>query len=171
MGSFGDFFQRGLGPAPIGSPGGGLSVAWPIESFETPSLDLTVVQSNIELVPARPGYIALGFAALWLIEAISGTQTSPPTLQAGSDAAHSNFIPSTNSLPSNANINGGTTLPFLASSGSFIIISSPTTTTLQRLPNTTTFLDITAGAAGTGDFALRGRLIVGVKWCSARSSS
>jgi hypothetical protein len=152
-----DFLGPGTGPIPLGSGGSGLS-AFPVESFTTSILDLTQVVAGLELVPARAGYIPRLGGGFWDIEQVVGTQTNPPTIQAGSDTAHSNFIASTNATPSNASTNAAATP---------CVISGPNQASgggVQSLTNATIFVDITVGATGTGGFVLKGRFVVNVLW-------
>lgn len=134
-------------------------VAYVVETFETQKIDLTQSASNIELIPARPGYFPVAASVQWLIESQAGTQTTPPTTNAGSDAAHTNFFPSSATTPSNASVNA-------AAPPSFANAPAQAADTVQRIANATVFLDITAGAQGTGGFALTGKLVVTVFWIS-----
>ena len=152
-----DILGNGLGPEPLGSPGGGGLVAFPCETFQTLLLDLTKTVSGIELVPARNGHVAFQLASFWIIESTTGTQTSPPTVQAGNNGAHTNYIPSSGTTPSNANVAatvapGVTAGPFAAGNSIQIPINSPV------------LLDVTSGATGTGNFTLMGRLVTLVTW-------
>lgn len=149
-----DNMEFGAGPNPLSnSPGGGLG-AYPIARFETPSLDLTVPHLGIELVPGKPGYISVIASTNWLIERVNGTQTTPLTCNAGSDAAHSNVIPSVAIQPTNADVNGANVPSLAAGQGQNAL--------LKLIPGAPVILDITAGAAGTGSFALTGRYVVSV---------
>jgi hypothetical protein len=156
----------GLGPQALtGSPSNsGSAGAFPFENYQTPLLDLTIGQQlGIEIFPARPGYIVQVVNRSWLVESLSGTQTVPPSLQIGSNAAHNN-IQALNSSPTNANVNGFTT-PFYTSGGGII------PTGLQQIANATAFLDIITGASGTGGFALKARYVLSVFWVAVGGSS
>lgn len=151
-------FYRGLGPSLFqgpGTPSAG-AVAYPIEIYSTPILDLTKIVSGIEAIPARPGYIATQFNSRWIVQQLSGTQTSPPTYQMGSDPAHQNFVPST-AAPSNASVNAIVGTPALGNGGLL-------QTGLQFFPNAPVFFDVTAAAQGTGGFALLARHVSVVWW-------
>lgn len=154
-----DSLGDGLGPTPLGSSGAGSLVAFSHEVYESPTLDLTQTVSNVEIIPAKPGHVAAFVTgdAFWVIESVAGTQVTPPTIQMGSNAAHTNYIPSSAATPPNADVNAATppsisTFPTAAGN------------TVQRLANTPVFLDITAGASGTGGYACRARLSVLVRW-------
>ena len=148
----------GNGAGPSGFPGGGGLVAYPDECFQTPQLDLTVPTLGIELVPAKPGYYPMFVNGRWLIESHAGTQTTPPTTQAGSDAGHVNFLANASTTPANADVNNANP-PSISTS-----INAGTVNTVQRIPNATVFFDVVAGAQGTGGFALRGKFTCIVKW-------
>lgn len=160
-----DFLGGGAGPLPNGSPGGGGLVAFPFESFVTPILDLTKAQLGVEIVPAKPGHVAVILAtSLWFIEQVAGTQTSPPTLQAGSDPAHTNSIPSSSTTPSNADVaTSASILPALAVGPT----SQSAAVGVRRFVNAPIILDVTAGAQGTGGFSLKARFQCRVIWMAA----
>lgn len=151
-----DFIGSGLGPSQVGNQISGSLVAFPLDTYATPQLDLTQVVTGIELVPAKPGHIPVSATARFLIESTTGTQTTPLVSQAGSDAAHTNFKAST-SAPANVDVTGAP-VPAISSA----VGGSAVTT--QRIPNATVFFDITAGAQGTGGFTLRGKFVVVVRW-------
>jgi len=158
------YLGQGQGPAPIGPGTTGALSAYPVEMYQSPLLDLTQTVSGIELIPARPGYIPIIELALWETEFTAGTQTSPPTVRAGNDAGHTNFINTSSTTPSNANVNAAN-VPCL--------ITGPTgalsNQTAQQIPNATVLLDVTAGAAGTGGFALRAKLVCMIFWVAVGS--
>lgn len=155
-----DFVQPGLGPGLPGDPSSGIGVvAFPVETFETQTLDLTVANLGLELIPARPGYVPVFVSSYFVITASSGTQTSPLVSQAGQDAAHTNFWASQNGL-SNATVNAGTA-PY-ASIGPMAAAAA----TVQRNKNATVILDVTTGAVGTGGFTLSGRFVVVVNFAA-----
>src|SRR5579872_710594 len=87
---------QGYGPQPLqGQANAALcarSNAYPIETYQTPRLNLSKTYFGIELVPARPGYVAAPRSRFWVVSSVSGVQTTPPNTQAGSDAAHLNFM-------------------------------------------------------------------------------
>lgn len=153
-----DFFNgSGLGPLPNGSPNGGSLVPFPIECFVTPVLDLTIPTLGLEIIPARPGFYPFLQNLSWVIENLAGVQTTPPTIQAGSDPAHMNML-TPFQTPSNANlatILGST--PATAGGGNSV-------SGTQQFPNAPAFLDITIGSVGTGGFVLRARAVVRVGW-------
>lgn len=150
-----DILGSGVGPAPLSTPGGGL-VTYPWESFQSPLLDLTVPNLGIELVPGRQNFIPLLVLFGWILEQISGTQVTPCVWTAGSDPAHSNLT-SSSANPSNTDVNTNV-VPSVATLG------IGASNTLQRVPGLPTFLDVTAGAAGTGNFTLRAKLVVQIRW-------
>jgi hypothetical protein len=158
---YGDYLGQALGPMALGPfPTSGFQVMYPIEIYQTQILDLTKTASGIELVPAKPGHYPVIFSSTrFLVEAVNGTQTTPAQMQAGSDAAHTNLFISS-ALPSNANVNAvsPSALPGLA------LGPALATDTIRRIPNATVLMDITAGAQGTGSFALRGKLSINVAW-------
>lgn len=152
----------GTGPQTLEGPGTNSAavVAYPVEPFQTPLLDLTKTYSNVELIPARPGYVpivASGFFPEWVIESVTGTQTSPPTIRAGNDAGHVNTIPSTATTPTNALVN--TAVPPTVVTGP----ANPAVT-LKRIPNAPVFMDITVAAQGTGGYSCLARLSIVVYW-------
>lgn len=154
-----DSLGDGLGPVALGSSNGGSSLAFSHEVYESPTLDLTQPISNVEMIPAKPGHTAIfttgdGF---WVIESVSGTQVTPPTIRMGADAAHTNCIPSTATSPPNADVNA-------ANPPSLSTFVTGAGNTVQRFANTPVFLDITAGATGTGGYACRARLSILVRW-------
>lgn len=152
-----DFIGQGAGPIPVGTTGAGLA-SYPFEGFESATLDLTQITLGLEIIPARPGYFPYIFGALWIVESVSGVQTSPPTFQAGNDAAHTNTILPNSTTPSNANVNAANSVCAVTGPG---LLNSGT---VKKIPNATVFLDITAPAVGTGGFALKARLWVEVIW-------
>lgn len=154
MGSFDQFAGAGAGPIPQGNSTG--LVAYPNETFQTPVLDLTQVQLGIELVPAKPGHVFTVLFINWVITQASGTQTTPLTMQIGNDAAHTNICASQSIHPSNAEV--AAAVPPAVCSASSLALST------KLFPNAPTFLDITAGAQGTGGFSLKGYFIITTIW-------
>jgi hypothetical protein len=152
-----DYLGNGTGPASLGSPGAGTAVAFPHETYVTPLLDLTKAQLGIELLPAKPGYFPILLQTTWSIEQVSGTQTVPASVQAGSDAAHSNFLFASSTTPSNANVNAANP-PSIA--------AGPSNATFQNglQTNAPIFLDITSPCQGTGGFQLKAKLFMLVGW-------
>lgn len=149
-----DILSNGTGPIPEAANAG--RSPYPHETFVSPVLDLTVPTLGIELIPARPGYFAVATSITWVIELVSGTQTSPANFRAGTDPSHLNFI-TANGRPLNTDVNGAVT-PSVAVGGGLGAV------TLPRTSGTTVIMDVTAGAVGTGNFALRGRLAVIARW-------
>jgi len=145
-----DFLGNGLGPT------NGL-VVFPLETYVTDPIDLTLVTPGIEIIPAKPGHVPFLVGSTWIIEKASGTQTSPPTVQGGTNAAHNNVFTS-NTSPANADVTGAT--PPSISAGVGAAIPSPAAVT-ANLP---VIMDITAGATGTGTFAVVARLSVTIAW-------
>lgn len=159
-----DFLGPGAGPISTGTGGAGFG-AYAVEAFESPILDLTTTALGVELVPARPFYTPRLITASWLIEKVAGTQTSPPTVRAGNDAAHGNFIGQMSTTPSNANTNAAATP---------CVVTGPTAgtalgPTVQTITNAPVLLDIVSGATGTGGFMLKARLVVLVLWFAPSS--
>lgn len=151
--------QPGLGPQLLEGPGTSSAgqIGYLIEAYQSPILDLTRTWSGIEILPARPGFIAMpSQGGGWLIEAASGTQTTSITYRAGNNSTHDNFQPS-NSNPNNANINA-------AVPPSIILTSTIPANTVKRFANLPVLLDVTVAAAGTGNFVLRGSLSIPVIW-------
>lgn len=158
-------YGMGVGPLMLEGPGtnsaGSLGL---VEIFQSPLLDLTQTYSNIELVPARPNLVPyptdLAGPGSWLIEKLAGVQTSPPTIRAGSDAGHQNFILTTSTTPSNANFNASAAAPCISSGPNTGVTSG----TLKRIPNTPILFDLTSPAAGTGGYICLARYFVAVMW-------
>jgi hypothetical protein len=150
----------GTGPALLEGAGTNSAgeVAYLIEVFQTPLFNLTNTYSNIEIIPARPGYYPLAFNTAWIIESLSGTQTSPLTLRAGSNPGHSNIFPLQSTNPSNANVN--VAVPPSIASGLTIAVPNNT----QQIAKATVYMDITAPASGTGGFACTARMSFFVLW-------
>jgi len=153
---YGNYFGQALGPNPLGSPSGSSLVMYPVEIFQTPLLDFTQPISNIELAPARRGYAPVVALGRFLIEQVAGTQTTPPTTQAGNDPTHTNVIPQGNSSPSNTQVN--TAVP-----PAFGTVSLPATT-VKLLTNSPVLFDIVAGAQGTGGFVFKGKFVASIFW-------
>lgn len=152
----------GIGPLPNGSPGGGGLVCFPMELYETPILDLTIVTPPLEFIPARPGLIALPTSnSRFVIEQVAGAQTVPLTFRVTQDLINSNFANST-TVPSNADVNGGV-VPFISGGAN---ISSLTN---RRFPNTPFMFQMLTGAQGTGGFVLRGKFVTVVGWAAVGS--
>lgn len=156
-----DILGNGAGPLPAGSPGGGSS-CYPLETFETQTIDLTQPISGLEIIPARPFYSPHSVTTVWIVEQVTGTQTSPPTIRAGNDANHDNLIGPTSTTPSNANVNAAQVPCPITGPGTGAAIGP----TSQFIANAPVFLDVTAGAAGTGGFTLKARLAISVSWSS-----
>ncbi len=155
-----DLLGVGAGPQPLGSPGAASLISYPVETFQTPLLDLAVPNLNIEFIPAREGFVAWRLSSAWIIETALGTQTTPPVVRAGSDAARTNFLPSTSS-PSSANVNASVgNVPSLASG----IGNVNSNQANQKIPGATVYLDVVSGGSGSGGYALLARLVVNVMW-------
>lgn len=135
--------------------------AYTLEVYQTPLLDLTKTYANIELVPARPGFIPCLLRSVnlnrWLLESASGTQTTPPTIRAGSDIGHSNFIPVDVTSPSNARVNAGI-VP--------VQISGPPAAAIgvKQFPGLPIYFDVTIPAAGTGGYSAMAKYTCVVGW-------
>ena len=143
-----DILGNGVGPS-------GTTASLPGESFQTDLLDLTQPLLGIEVVPAKPGYAPIIFSPEWVIESVSGTQTSPPVYNAGTNPAHTNYNLAANT-PTNAATNAAVP-PCLA-------VGPSSTLPIQLTPNAPVIMDITAGAQGTGSFSLKARLLLTVAW-------
>jgi hypothetical protein len=154
----------GLGPQSLQGPntGSGSSVAYPLEFYQTPLLDLTKTYSNIEIIPARPGYVALIFFTRWMIESKNGTQVTPITCQAGSNITKNNNL-ALNSNPSNINVNNASTVPPCFVLGQSQLVPAPV------LINTPILFDVVTPASGTGGFSLMARLFVSAIWAAVGS--
>lgn len=129
------------------------------EIFITDALDLTAIQSNIRLIPARTGFFPVMVSRNWIIETVVGTLTTGPTSRAGNDAGHVNFAASTANTPPAAGVNTFTA-PFTSAANGF-----PSAGTTQ-IPGTDVLMDITLGAVGVG-LTLTARFGVGVNWFKA----
>jgi len=157
-------YLMGTGPELLEGPGtqsaGNLNL---VEIYQSPLLDLTKTYSGIELVPGKPGLIPYPIdiqgPGTWLLEQKAGAQTSPPTTQAGSDAAHQNFLKSSNTNPTNALFNTAVA-PCILNGPSTGALSG----TLKRLPGMPIYFDVTVPAAGTGGYICLARLYVAVGW-------
>lgn len=153
----------GLGPLVL-EPSDRISagrVPYPLEIYTTPLLDLSQVVTDLEIVPARFGYVPVNRVsgvALWVIESIVGTQTTPPTIKAGSNTARTNFFASSSATPSNADVNGAN-VPSISNASSAIAAVG-----LQLLPNSPIYFSITSPAAGTGGYKCMARLVFNVAW-------
>lgn len=155
-------FSPGVGPQKLEGPDmlSGSIGAYAVEVFQTPLLDLTKTYQKIELVPARPGYFPINLTtgkAQWSIEKVSGTQTTPPTIRAGNDPAHTNFFTSTSTNPSNADVNGAN--PPSVANGPFLPLGT-------EFSNATVYFDLTSPAVGTGGYSCMARLTCAVAWIS-----
>lgn len=156
----------GVGPQALQPTlvGGGASVAYPVELYQTPVLDLTKTLFGMELVPARPGHFPFQVFRWWLITQKNGTQTSPIAYRSGSNEAnaiqptpHNNFV-SAGASPSNADVNNvNLVIPCWAA-------GSSGAGNAQRLTNKPIIMDITAAAVGTGNFSLFASLATFVAW-------
>lgn len=152
----------GLGPQSLQGPGSRSAdnPAFPWETYQTPLLDLTKTYSNIEIVPARLGYFPFLLIGTWLIEQRSGTQTSPPTIQAGSDANHVNFIASSSPSPTNADTNNANPPSQTALVGGAVM-------TLQRIVNAPVYMDVTVAASGTGGYSCMASFVYSIMWVAS----
>ena len=156
-----DTLGAGAGPSALGSPGGASLVRYPVEIYQSPLLDLSLIQT-VELIPAKPGHIPACpvVQAFWIIEALNGTQILPPTWQVGSDPSHQNFIArQTTTTPFTGE---GTNPPY------YTQIFTSFITTAPSLPNLPTYLDILSAATGNpangAAFQVIARLVVPVMW-------
>ena len=149
----------GLGPQAFAGPGlgSGAALPFPLETYQTPLLDLTKTYSNIELLPARPGFYPVIISSMWLIESHSGTQTTPPTIQAGNDLNHVNIIPLSATRPSNANVNA------IGQNG-ICTASAAAANTVQKIIGVPVFFDLTVPAVGTGGYSCFGHYVLIVCW-------
>ena len=152
----------GAGPSPLGSPGSGSLVMFPAESFETALLDLTVPNLGVEIVPAKPGYISVPNTAVWLIEQAQGNQTVPLSVQLGSDPAHVNWLASVSTFPTAAQFNACVGITPCEPGG--VGFAGGAALALPHPPNTPIFMDVTAGAQGTGPMIFKARLVIWVFW-------
>jgi hypothetical protein len=157
--SINDFLGGGLGPLPLSAPfvGGGL-VAFPVESFTTPLLDLTQVALGIELAPAKPGHYAVPIGNMFIVvESKSGTQTTPPTTRSGSNAAHTNSFPQISTRPANADV-AAVAVP------GFILGPAAAAAGVQQIANAPVIFDLVSGALGAGGFSLFARFVGRFYW-------
>lgn len=156
-----DVLGVGTGPTALGGSGSSGLINYPIETYVTPTLDLTQTVSGIELIPAKPGHVPLVYLARWIIYSVTGTQTTPATHKAGNNTAHTNIFASSSTNPSNANVNAAA--PVSTAAGPVTVQPSNIT------PNAPVIFDLTSGAVGTGGFALRARLAAFVIWVAQGS--
>jgi hypothetical protein len=157
-----DYLGTGLGPQNLGSPGAAGLVAFPMEVFISPVLDLSKVTLGIEIIPGRTGLIPWRTSMAWLIEDASGTQATAPVLQAGSDAAHTNFFPSSSS-PTNSDVASCIGVTPCFSPG---FANSSVNQQNQKFAGLPTIMDITSGGLGSVGYTLRGRFYTTVFWMS-----
>lgn len=156
-----DYLGLAAGPIQYGSlPGSGL-VAYPVEAYQSALLDLTVAQSAIEFIPAKPGHVPVPLTWFWIIEKIAGTQTAPGTINLGSDPAHTNFTTSVG-MPINSDVNTASVSPVTLGIGALTLTPS----IAQRFPNSPIYMDVSP-SAGTGGFVLKGRIIIITYWVPA----
>lgn len=156
-----DFLGPGLGPERT-SPTAPARVILPPEIYVSPVLDMTVPNLGIEIAPARPGHTILPIRSFWIVISKSGTQTSPATASVGTNAAHTNILPSSATTPSNANVN--------AAVNPVYPINGMTVGGNQAiLLNTPAILDVTAGTQGTGGYSLRARFAIILIWFGSGS--
>lgn len=154
--------RPGVGPELLEGPGisSGSLVSYLTETFQSLPIDLTTIQGAIEIIPARLGHFPVCLAAQWVIESVTGTQVTPPTSFAGSNAAQNNFFVSgLNTTPSNANVNGASPPSLAAGPNGLIFI--PTT---RQVSNATVYFGISSPAAGTGGYRCIARLVCRVIW-------
>lgn len=145
-----DILGVGVGPS------GGM-VSFSSDVFITDELDLTTTTFGIELIPSRPNHVPRIFISFWVLDQVSGNQTAPPTMRAGSNAGHNNTL-STSASPTNGEVNGAAgVVPTIANGPTEVLPHAV-------FPNTPVIMDVTAGATGTGAFAVKGRLVVAVTW-------
>lgn len=130
-----------------------------MQTYTTGAIDLTATQTIAAFIPARSGYFPVMQSRQWIIHSKAGTMSTSPTVRAGSDAGHVNFIASTNSTPAAATVNAGAGGPFIDAGPSFPTLAA------QRFDNTAVAFDVVTGATGTGGFALNAELVVSVFWC------
>lgn len=151
------FADAGLGPIPLGSPGAGSLIAYPPETYQTPVLDFTKPTTvDIELVPAKVGLIPTFNFNEFIIEKLAGTQVTPAVIQAGSDAARTNFVAAI-SRPTTADVNA-------ANPPCFTNALAGAANTVKRDVNAPVFFRITSPASGTGGFELKAKWCVTVQW-------
>lgn len=156
----GDYLGNGIGPVQIGTAGSGTLVVFPGETYQTPLLDLTQITLGIELIPAKLGHIprlSSSVSSRWMVESFSGTQVTPATLQAGSDAAHSNFIAPVSTSPDNASVNAANPISFAQGPAEAAV-------TTQKIPGAPVIFDVVAPCVGTGLFSLKARFACFVTW-------
>lgn len=150
--------QMGTGPQILDGQSSGSACAYGPDVFQSPLLDLTTSYANVEILPARPGYYPLVISASWIIESASGTQTTPPTFQAGNDAAHTNILINQSTTPSNANVNAAAA-PCRAG-----FATTNTSAATKRIAGSTVYFDLTVPATGTGGYSCKAKLSLLVFW-------
>mgnify|MGYP006866179937 CR=1 FL=1 len=141
----------------------GSRVGFLVETFQTPLLDLTQTIDNLEFIPARPKHVpmyafnyTLG-SSCWIIESVTGTQTSPPTFSIGQDAARTNIVAATATTPSNADVNNAV-VPSLGTALAVAVVSA------QLLVNTPAYFKIATGAVGTGGYRCMAKFSLTIMW-------
>lgn len=152
----------GLGPQDLegAGSGSGAIISIPPEIYQTPLLDISIPFAGMELVQARPGYIPFAqLSGFWVIESVIGTQVTPATFRAGSDAGRINYIPLA-AQPSNTAVN--TAQPPAITSA---VVGAAVT--VQLLPNVPIFMDLVSGASGTGGFKCMARFVLPIFWFAA----
>lgn len=158
-----DFFGVGAGPQNLGSPGSAGLVAYASEIYQTGLLDLTVPTLGIELIPGRAGFIPWRISNGIIIEQASGTQTTPPVIQIGTDPTHTNMATPT-STPANTDANGAVgNTPCQSSTG---VGNANAAQNTQKFPGQPAILDVTSGGLGTGGYTLKARIWCQVIWMS-----
>jgi len=151
----------GSGPQQLEGSGtnSAASNPYPVEVYQSPLLDLTKTVSNVEFVPARKGFFPLAITTSCIVESVSGVQTSPPTLRAGNNVTHDNFIATDTGDPTNAAVNAAVAPAYVGN-----LISSFVADTVMNFTNSPVLFDITAPAVGTGGYACMARFVTTVIW-------
>jgi hypothetical protein len=151
----------GTGPQQLEGPrtNSGTASPYPFDIYQTPLIDIAKTVSNIELVPARVGFYPVLFHMAIVAEKIVGTQTSPPTIRAGNNATHDNYVATDANDPTNAAVNASVA-PALV--GVLNLVSN----TMKQATNAPVLFDITVPAAGTGGYSCMVKFVTTVTWIS-----
>lgn len=160
-------FNEGLGPQLLEGLGSisGSSTPFAFEIYTTPLLELTQAYTDIEIVPAKPGYFPVlclpASVANIIIESVVGVQTSPPVYRAGSDPSRLNFMTET-TTPSNANVNAAAALGLPGASGGPINPASQLSS--KRFPGLPIYFSLVTPAVGTGGYSCKAKIVIPVIW-------
>lgn len=118
-------------------------------------VDLTATSAANPIAPAITGRRITRDVAQYLVTAVGGNLTTPPSFNAGSNNPTNNNFIATGAQFSAAS--------FAAGVGAFV--GAGTATGLVYTPSTPLQWDVPVAATGTGGFVCKGRLIVTARYC------